>query len=262
MNKLIKAFALAVFCLAAAAPVYAADYAGELSGIRGRVEILKLNDSQWRPTVEAMPLEADDKIKCFADSSCSLDLDDGTIIYIGENTLYSVDNIEIAGETHSSKFSLWFGKIIASVSKHRNTKMMIKTPTAVASVRGTEFAVEASSESANIGVFEGVVAVSDQEKSGEEIELSQDQESSVDAGMKPSMPQKLREVMLRNRERMNDIRKRSAELKEKLKRTTPQARLAGRKSALERFSAIKEKQKEMKDKLKDRRKELKERKKP
>ena len=92
--------------------IYAGNFSGELGEVKGKVEILKDGEKDWIPAVEEMPLQLKDRVKTYAESTCNLELDDGSIINVGDNTDILVENLEISSDKHESKFSLFFGKIM------------------------------------------------------------------------------------------------------------------------------------------------------
>src|SRR3989339_694582 len=153
---------------------YSSKFPGEISQIKGTVEVQKDGKAQWFKAIEGLPVQLKDRIKTQKNSSCNLELDDGSLIFIDQNTEASVDFIEVTQDRHTSTLGLWFGKLLSNIKKNQDTKMRIKCPNAVISVRGTEFAVEVGTNSAEVGVFEGEVAVSSAtEKTGEELDAIQ-----------------------------------------------------------------------------------------
>src|SRR3989339_193846 len=243
MILMFTAFLLCLF-----AKVYSENYSGELGEVKGKVEILKNGEKDWIPAVEQMPLQLKDRIKTYNKSTCNLEIDDGSIINVGDNTDMLVESLEVTKEKHESKFSLFFGKLVANISKMRQTKMNVNTPTSVLAVRGTEFAVEASSDKANVGVFEGEVAVKGSADSDtEEIKVKPDEETTVLKDEKPQQPRKLEEVMLKYKERNDNLKKRVQLLKERLKRVPPERRAQIRKMTLERAGKIKAKRTELRE---------------
>lgn len=221
--------------------IYAQDFSGEIEEIKGTVEILKEGETEWVPAVSEMPVQLKDRLKAAENSSCNLELDDGSIIFIGENTEASVEMLELTAEKHNSKISLWFGKIIANISKSKNTKMEVHSPTAIVAVRGTEFAVESKGEETDVGVFDGEVGVKNTEgKTIEEVTVKPDEETSVQKGTRPRPPSRLI-LMQKYRERNLRIRNRVAQLRERLKRLPPEKRAKVRRIAYEKFQKLREK---------------------
>ncbi|MEW6555726.1 MAG: FecR family protein [Elusimicrobiota bacterium] len=240
--KWIFSFLLSIFL-----PVYlstflsAQTFSGEFGEVKGTVEILKEGEMDWAPAVEGMPVQLKDKIKTAENSSCNVELDDGSIIFVGENTEAAIDTLEITTEKHDSKVSLWFGKILANISKSKDTKMEVNSPTAIVAVRGTEFAVESSGEKTAVGVFDGEVGVKNTEGTEiEEVNVKPDQETLVERGIRPRPPSRL-VLMQKYKERNARLRKRVQSLKEQLKRHPPEHRLKMRQTAFEKFKKLREK---------------------
>lgn len=234
---------------------------GEIAEIKGKVEILKEGEKFWYIANNGLPLELNDRLKTSKNSSCNIELDDGSLIYVAENTEASINFLEITSEKHNSQIGLWFGKLLAKVSKSKNTKMQVATPIAVCAVRGTEFAVELNDNKTAVGVFEGEVAVNNVSGGqNDEVSVKQDEETSVEKDTKPSRPVKLQEAMQRNKERMLQIRERIKALKEKLARVPPEQLAEQRKLALEKYKSIKAKKIEHKKAIENKRNELRQRK--
>lgn len=102
------------------------------------------------------------------------------IIRISENSRVSI--AVIAGDTSTeSMINLDKGKVFLTLGKLQNTGFRVKTPTVVASVRGTSFVVSADTvKGARLSVMKGTVTVVPVQK-GEAIE---GKEISVGAGQK------------------------------------------------------------------------------
>jgi hypothetical protein len=237
---------------------FAEGMAGEINDLKGKVEIMKAGDAAWNTAEAGLPVEQGDKLKTGPRSMCDIELDDGSLIHLAANSETQIETLDIKEEEHVSSFQLFFGKIIASVNKLKVTKMQIKTPTSVAAVRGTEFAVEATEKDTEVGVFDGSVAVKGTEVSGEELEamIEKDQQTSVAAGQKPLPPGKLGDAMRRNREYMKELRGRVKALREKLKRVPPEERMLVRKRAGERFNKLRNERQDMHRKLQQRKENI------
>lgn len=244
----------ALFAAFFAAASFAEGMAGEINELKGKVEIKKAGDVAWNEAAAGLPVEQGYRIKTGPRSMCDVELDDGSLIHIAANSETQVESLDIKEDEHTSSFQLFIGKIIASVQHLKKTKMQIRTPTSVAAVRGTEFAVEAGEKETEVGVFDGSVGVRNAELSGEELEalVGKDQQTSVAAGEKPLPPGKLGEAMKRNREYMKELRARVKALHEKLKRVPPEERQLARKRAAERFDKLRIKRQDLRKKLEDR----------
>jgi hypothetical protein len=228
----------------------AAEFSGDLRHIEGDVQIDKGNG--WITALEGLPVERNDRIRTGGGASCSVDLDDGSVIEIGDGTEAVFDELSITPETHTSQINLLFGRIIASVASLRTTRMRVNMPTAVCAVRGTEFAVEATSMAARCGVFTGAVAVSGTGTGINEVLVNPDEETVVDRGVMPRRPERLKEQMLRNRERMTAIRARVAALHERLKRVPGKQRRIERENVRARFLQMRDRRRTLNEELRQR----------
>lgn len=250
---------LAAFILLAGASVctpLGAQYSGEFNGITGIVYVEKNGSDEWFPALKGMPVESGDRVRTEAQSSCELAIDDGSYLFVGEKTEATVDHLDAAGDRLETRISLWVGKLIARVEKLRNTKMTVKTPVSVASVRGTEFAVDASADETSVGVFEGQVQVSkagaDEAGDGGGILVQPDQQTTVASGQEPAAPRALTAVMQKNRERLAQLRERMRERRDNLKRRPPETMQAERARALERSRRIRGQREKHRQSINDR----------
>ena len=237
---------------------YCADMPGEINNPKGKVEVMRSGTTAWGAVEAGLPVSAGDRIKTGPRSMCDIELDDGSILHLAANSETKIESLDIKNDKNDSSFSLFIGKLIASVNKLKKTKMQIRTPVSVASLRGTEFAVDTTEKETEVGVFDGAVAVQNTELSGEELEtiVGKDQETKVVPGQKPLPPGKLGELMLKNRDYMTELRGRVTALKEKLKRVPPAERAETRKRASERFEKLRSGRQDLRQKSEERRKDL------
>lgn len=298
MYRIVKSLWVVLFLLLSALSVcpqkaFCGKFPGEITEVKGTVEVQKAGRPKWYKAISGLPVQLKDRIRTQANSSCNLELDDGSLIFVDENTEASVEYIEVSSDKHTSTLGLWFGKLLNNIKKTSSTKMKIKCPTAVISVRGTEFAVIASSLSADVGVFEGAVAVSSATTmSGEELEeqvststaaaqvtvstttvqistssivttplaevsVKPGEQTTVAHGETPQTPTKLSRLMQKNMERLDSLKGRVQELREKLKRTKPEYLDQVRQEVLDRVMSMKDERNELREKLKYQREHVK-----
>ncbi len=107
-------------------------------------------------------LEEKDIIKTEEDSYIHLQLSNGVMLRIGGNTQISIEKLLRDKENEEFSLGISEGEILTKVNKDKNKKIKlhIQSPTAVASVRGTEFYVESQNDSSIIAVNTGKVEVS------------------------------------------------------------------------------------------------------
>lgn len=149
------------------------------------VQISENEPDSWSQAETGMPLESGDRIKSGDSGSAEIALSDGGVIQLGSDS-----EMEIRSLAHNDTvFSVTLGSFIAKI-KHfieSSRKMSVRTPTAVAAVRGTEFAVEYSPENDEtyVGVYdEGKVAVASSEPDGKETVVEKGSEAVVKRGVR------------------------------------------------------------------------------
>ena len=104
-----------------------------------------------------------DEIETGADGNVSVQAFTGIIFHINPGTRIKIRDLASAASGESLFVELQHGTVGTIVSKGQSpAQVMIQTPTATASVRGTEFVVEAEEEgTTNVLVNEGEVQVED-----------------------------------------------------------------------------------------------------
>lgn len=104
-----------------------------------------------------------DKIKTQPKSRCEIKFNDGTVVRIDEQSIYTIQKAEIKKTEKKVESFLSLGRLWANVQKlARNTdKWLLKGPSAVVAVRGTVYRMDANKDkSSRVLVYEGKVAVS------------------------------------------------------------------------------------------------------
>jgi hypothetical protein len=137
-------------CFIAAAPLYA-DV--RLSYLSGAVSLY--HNNAWAPAQKGISLAEKDIVKTEANSRAVLQMDNGTRIWVGQNA-----RMAITSAGNDNFFSLLAGKIRAKVKLLIGQKFQVRSPVAVASVRGTEFVMSSENE---LVVLEGTVDFWDRE---------------------------------------------------------------------------------------------------
>lgn len=157
----------------------AESWDARLKVISGSVMVKASGSEEWSKITGEIPLDPDDSVKTSADGVAELYLDDKGAVAVGRNTELEISNIEQS----DSVLTLVHGSIVAKIKKFMNEKFkfQVRTPSAVCSVRGTEFAVEYSQlgKETAVAVFdEGRVAVTPQG-----LEEGADQEYTLEKNM-------------------------------------------------------------------------------
>lgn len=107
-------------------------------------------------------LEEKDIVKTEKDSYINVQMSNGVMLRIGGNTQISIEKVLRDKDNEEFLLGISEGDVLTKVEKekNKNIKVHIQSPTAIASVRGTEFYVETQKDSSTIAVNEGKVEVS------------------------------------------------------------------------------------------------------
>ena len=196
-------FGLAQPSLCAKPPV---PFSATLIDFEGEVLIQKAGESLWLPVEKDMPLEQGDHIKTGSQGFAEILVDDGSQIRLEENSEITLSELSADTQTKSITASvyLWFGRMLSNISRfaHSRSRFEVQTPTVVAGVRGTDFAIEVvDTKQTDVGVFDGEVTVAglDRQKRPmreSEVVLGKGYQSSVFRNRAPAAPVQLRERML------------------------------------------------------------------
>ncbi len=134
----------------------------EIVRATGRVELLAKGQAAWAPAAVGGRLVEGDQIRALAGSSADLNLPDGSVILVAENTRFAVSRLDYdaASRDRNAAFHLAAGKVRAQVTRAavqlaraRQTNFTISTPSGVAAVRGTITVVAFNPDTAETLVF-------------------------------------------------------------------------------------------------------------
>ncbi len=170
------------------------SYDARITAVAGEVAVYSAaKPSEPAQAEPGMFLEEGDRVVVSSASSAEISFDGKSLIDLGENADFTLTSLSRA----RAELSLAFGSLIAKIQKLGDDNMEVRTPAAVAAVRGTEFGVDAGSggDDAHVGVFdEGRVEVTGQ--TGAQV-LTANQETSVRRGGSPEAPHPLRRFLAR-----------------------------------------------------------------
>jgi hypothetical protein len=180
--------AVAALYTAGAVPAFAGAYLSKTSGI---VQIQHSGSDRWDMVRDLpQPLVNEDTVRTGQRAAATLSFDDGSRVELGGNATFTLEE----ATRGRSLLRLNFGAIKAFVSKIASRRFDVKTPTAVCSVRGTEFRVEVMAGGrTQVDLFKGLLAVED--RRGNQILLHPNERVQVDlrglnkAGGLPSQKQ-------------------------------------------------------------------------
>jgi hypothetical protein len=152
--------------LAAAFSVPAADESQQMSAtvksMIGKVEVSSL-PSKWRAARAGMVVKMGWDIRTYIESSAEIEIENGTVIKVGENSVISLSQLMLDKNkgVQNSNIKVLTGKMWANVKKLTNTQSSFEfeTPTAVASIRGTQLGISVDPTGTQVDVYEGLVMV-------------------------------------------------------------------------------------------------------
>lgn len=177
MTSPFRAPVALVFFLAASfiapAGAWAGAYLAKTSGI---VQHKPSQGERW-DVVKTLPqtLSNGDSVRTGLRASATIMFDDGSKVELGGNAAFT---LEEAGSGRSL-MNITIGKLKAFVTKLGSRKFQVRTPTAVCSVRGTEFGVEVMSGGRTVvDLYKGLLGVED--KRGQQILLHPNERLQVD----------------------------------------------------------------------------------
>lgn len=141
----------------------AQDVIAYIGEVRGTVTVIKGNPGEELDATLGMFLMGGDTVKTGAESySAIIFQDDGSRVKLGENSQLTLNAERDKKRLKKRMFLDSGGKLWAKVSKKKGTDFQVKTPTSVASVKGTRFYLESKivsgdKEEAWLWVLEGEV---------------------------------------------------------------------------------------------------------
>lgn len=193
-----------------------ATWDARISFLQGHVAVFVGDDEDGLPAEADMPLQAGDRIETGRNGRAEVAFEADSLLELGPNSVFVVD----AAEEEDTWLDLAWGSFVAKLKSlsSRGRSMRVRTPTAVAAVRGTELAVEVSEDgTTEVGVFdEGKVAVMPLSDDSQEVLAMPRQQVTVSPSGDdvPSMRvSRLDKKLGRHEARLKRIRGRRAKLR-------------------------------------------------
>lgn len=135
---------------------------GKVTFPLNRVFVLRAGSSQLEMVHFNMPVYPGDKIETKKESRCEITLKNGDVVRIDENSIYTLDQIQVTQETVKAESFLNVGKLWATVRKifSKDDYFKVKSPSAVIAVRGTIYRLNVNPDSSTqVRVYDGKVEV-------------------------------------------------------------------------------------------------------
>lgn len=137
-----------------------------LASTQGKVFYLKAGSESWDRASRGQRLGAGDRLKTAVGAVARIEFDDGTSVSLNPATSWTLEESNAA----AAEMRLSLGSLRAWISKSLTRRFAVRTPTAVCSVRGTEFEVGVDPRGeTSVQMFGGLLAVSD--RGGNEVLL-------------------------------------------------------------------------------------------
>ena len=181
--------------LGMAAPAWAIEPVGSVASLYGKVT-LERNGKTYGVS-SGLKLYNGDSIVAGEDAYAKLMLTDESLLTVGENSTFKIENLRADATSRLGQFRLMFGKVRAIVSKFAagKTDYRFVTPTAVAGVRGTHLVVEfdLSTKQTTVSVLEGSVGFKalDNTGGGPEVLIGTQMRSEQKSGSPAGQPVKM-----------------------------------------------------------------------
>lgn len=129
----------------------------------GNVLVLKQGEKRMTKATFNMNLYNGDKVKTQPESRCEIKFNDGSVVRIDEQSVYTIQKAEVKSDQREVESELSIGKLWANIKKmaKQTDKWSLRGPSAVVAVRGTIYRMDANEDSTTqVRVYEGSVGVS------------------------------------------------------------------------------------------------------
>ncbi|MEE9119269.1 MAG: FecR family protein, partial [Calditrichia bacterium] len=141
---------------------------GKITFPLGNVLLLTKGATRYQKVYLNMPVKNGDKIETKKTARCEITFNDKSVVRIDEQTIYTIEKVNITSEKKEVSSFLFLGKLWANVKKLISSKdsWRLKSPSAVVAVRGTVYRMNAGADSSSqVLVHEGNATVSPAGKS-------------------------------------------------------------------------------------------------
>jgi hypothetical protein len=215
MMKRRQAFVVLIMVLVlfAAGRARAAEVVGWVAALEGTAE--RLRGGSWSALASGAELELGDHVRTSAGSRVKLLFRDDSVLTLAEGSELAIDE-QVAGAAPVSTFSLVLGQVRAIVTDRygaTGSRFEMKSPTAIAGVRGTSFFAGydgAKDETLVLGL-ESTTVVRALGAKAREVRLGPGQATTIRRGAAPTQPRRLPESVVRSLTAATSTRERGAD---------------------------------------------------
>jgi len=182
----------------------AADGVGSVAALEGQAEVLHPEATAWAPLAAGDVVRSGFQLRTLAESKLKVLLEDESVLTLGPSSQLTVEEQTLAPAS-VSRLSLLLGAVRALVSERYaapGASFELRTPTAIAGVRGTEFIASydaAAEESIVVGVSATTLVRSATDAAGaRQIEIGPGETTTVRRGSYPLPARQAPDNLLRN----------------------------------------------------------------
>jgi len=156
----LKYNAVLISCILLIATGVYAKPIGKVVQLVGNVDITSMKTGKRTVPDLNTVIYNDDKIRTGKQSFVTILLNDGTKLFVKEISVVNVAGLKLKDTDPPTKVRMLTGKLRLIVKKtFKRGSLVLKTPTAIAGVRGTDFGVITTRNETRVAVFEGEVEV-------------------------------------------------------------------------------------------------------
>ena len=127
----------------------------------GRVQVQKGGSGDFKKAMPRMPIHEKDVVKTLAKSRCEITLVGGGKLRIGENSELEITEANVKPMEKNFGATLKKGNVwvAAKAAFGEKKNVAVRTPTAVAAIRGTKYRAKAGDDESSVLVYDGKVDV-------------------------------------------------------------------------------------------------------
>lgn len=195
----MRAFVITmIFSLAAAAPSWAQDANGVMMVVKGDIKVTSGKDGKTEGAKVGRKVFAGDSITAGPDSRAKVVMSDRNILNVSPDSKIVIEKYatDAKGDSKNVEIKVEYGKVRAQIEQKYDgdkSKFNIKTPTAVAGVRGTDFITgfNRTTRQTSVITFSGMVAVGNMGPNGQiqnAVFVRPGQTTNVGVGATPEAP--------------------------------------------------------------------------
>ena len=133
---------------------------GKISLPLGRVQVQKGGIGEFKRAMPRMSIQEKDVIKTLAKSRCEITLAGGGKLRIGENSELEITEVNVKPMEKNFGATLKKGDawVAAKAAFGEKKNVAVRTPTAVAAIRGTTYRAKAGNDESSVLVYDGTVS--------------------------------------------------------------------------------------------------------